>query len=525
MMNNPTKNYLLGCSIVFALSGTFSSLFGMGENDVLSVNSQNELSVIKQEADALIRQDRVEEGLKLYQTLLNRDRNVLSTTEKIQIARYYSWIDKVDEGIQVLRQTLQDNPENSEAKTALARFLSWTKQSDEAMKQVDEVLTKESSNPEALQIKADLLAWNGDPLSALPYYQKTLAISDTFDARLGYAYAQLSLGKLTDAKSEREKLTPKYPYQVTNLAKFDTALKQGQEGGPIDVPTSNSMDIPFVSYYHDSDGNIVKTLRTTYYFTEDKVSGNIGYRHGDATAGGVSSRYDSVQLKLATTLYENLKGSAGIGYIINRSDATHNALTAHAGLTYVWNTVEMGVALYRDALVDTAELINKSITVNGAEVSLSKELENNNVVYGSFAHREYSDDNYANDIRGVFKHRFDLSNPRITAGYSLRYLDFDRQSRGGYFDPDDFIAHQALVSIVYQQGASTLFFDPYIGFQSFSRYDQSSDDFFSGGSLRWRYQITPKMYSEANAEAGNYALGQTAGYNYYLVGWRLNIAF
>ncbi|MDP2077916.1 MAG: hypothetical protein Q8J85_07680, partial [Sulfuricurvum sp.] len=102
---------------------------------------------------------------------------------------------------------------------------------------------------------------------------------------------------------------------------------------------------------------------------------------------------------------------------------------------------------------------------------------------------------------------------------------FERQSLGGYFDPNNFLSHQLFARVEYHDGKSTYYVDPYVGFQSFDRNNKSSNDFYGGGNLRWRYQWMPKLYSELNAEGGNYAMQQASGYNYYMLGARLNLAF
>jgi tetratricopeptide (TPR) repeat protein len=501
-------------------------VYAQGEApSVISVNTTSEAFELKREADRLIANDKIDEALKQYEKALKSDPNVLSVPEKIQLARYYSWVDKLDEGIALLQQLNKEVPDNSEVKTLLARFLSWKNNTNEAMRLSDEVLLKDPLNTEALHVKADLLAWNANASASLAYYDKALESGDNFDVRLGYAYAQLSVGALDKAISERAKLVPRFPYQRINLAKLDTAIEKGKKGELPTVVSRDSADLPYLSYYHDSDGNIVKTIRTTYNFNLDRFSGDVSYRHGEATNGTISNRFDTINANAGTALYSSLRAHAGIGYVIDRSNSTNNITTGHAGVNYYQGEWEAGGVLFREALLDTAQLIHNGISMNGAEVYLTKTLEGNNIVYGSYAHRSYSDDNDADDARVGIKHILEGSNPRIAVGYTLRYLEFERQSLGGYFDPDNFISHQLYATLEYKDGKSTYFIDPYAGFQSFERYNQSSNDFYGGGSARWRYQWTPQMYSEMSGEAGNYALEQAAGYNYYMVGARLNIVF
>lgn len=517
--------HFLGLSTAVLLGGILQPVYGAEASSAKSVNVNNEAFELKQEAQRLITQDKIDEALLKYEQALKGDPNVLSVSEKVQLARYYSWVDKLDEGIALLRTADKEHPNNSEVKVLLARLLSWKNNPKEAMKLSDDVLQKDPTNVEALHVKADLLAWNVNASESLSYYQKALERGDNFDVRLGYAYAQLSAGELDEAISERSKLVPRFSYQTVNLAKLDVAIQNVKNGQLPRAQSSSSLDLPYLSYYHDSDGNIVKTVRTTYNFNVKNFTGDVSYRYGDASDGRLSNRFDTINANVGTALLTSLRVHAGIGYAINRSGDTDKTMTGHLGTNYYRGDWEAGAAVYREAMLDTAVLIDNAIRVNGGEAYLSKAMGARNTIYGSYGHRSYSDNNYANDLKVGIKHVLDYTNPRVTLGYAIRYLDFERQSLGGYFDPNNFLSHQLFARVEYHDGKSTYYVDPYVGFQSFDRNNQSSNDFYGGGNLRWRYQWMPKLYSELNAEGGNYAMQQASGYNYYMLGARLNLSF
>jgi hypothetical protein len=52
------------------------------------------------------------------------------------------------------------------------------------------------------------------------------------------------------------------------------------------------------------------------------------------------------------------------------------------------------------------------------------------------------DDNNSNDLLLSLRYALRRENPGINTGYRFRYLDFNRQSLGGYFDPEGFLSHQ-----------------------------------------------------------------------------------
>lgn len=517
--------HLLGLSTAIVLGGVVQPVYGAETSFVKSVNVQNKAFELKQEAERLIVLEKINEALTKYEEALKSDPNVLSVPEKIQMARYYSWVDKPDEGIALLQQLHKEHPDNSEVEVLLARFLSWKNNPKEAMKLSDDVLQRDPKNAEALHVKADLLAWNSNASESLFYYQKALERGDNFDVRLGYAYARLSVGELDKAMSERAKLVPRFNYQTANLAKLDTAIQNAKNGKLPQAQNSSSLDLPYVTYYHDTDGNIVKTIRATYSFNVNNYTGNVSYRHGDASDGTLSNRFDTISANVGTALMSSLRVHTGIGYVTNRSGNTDNTMTGHLGANYYLGDWEVGAVVYREALLDTAVLIDKARRVNGGEVSLLKAVDDRNSIFGSYGRRFYSDDNDADDVKVGVKHVLDYTNPRVTVGFSVRYLDFKRQSSGGYFDPNNFLSEQVFAKVEYRDGKSTYYVDPYVGFQSFDRYSKSSNDFYGGGSIRWRYQLTPKIYSEFSGEGGNYAINQASGYNYYMLGAGLNFSF
>jgi hypothetical protein len=114
-------------------------------------------------------------------------------------------------------------------------------------------------------------------------------------------------------------------------------------------------------------------------------------------------------------------------------------------------------------------------------------------------------------------------NPRINLGYRFRYLNFNRQSGSGYFDPNDFMANQIFISLNFEHDKFYLYLEPYGGYQSFRRYGDNNTGFFGGGSGVFGFNLSKNVLLEASAEGGNYALGAAAGFNYYLVGFRLQI--
>jgi hypothetical protein len=105
----------------------------------------------------------------------------------------------------------------------------------------------------------------------------------------------------------------------------------------------------------------------------------------------------------------------------------------------------------------------------------------------------------------------------------LIYLDFARQTRSGYFDPDNFISPQVFTTISFEREKLYGYLEPFLGYQTFHRYGDSSNDITGGGYGLLGIRLSKHFSLEVNAEGGNYDNDTAAGWSYYLVGSRLLI--
>lgn len=111
----------------------------------------------------------------------------------------------------------------------------------------------------------------------------------------------------------------------------------------------------------------------------------------------------------------------------------------------------MGIGFIKEAFVDTAELIDKGIRVYNVNTYLSQKLTDRWSIHGGYIYRDFSDTNHSHDFRISPIYKLFTKNPHISIGYTFKYLNFDRQSRGGYFDPENFFSHQLTLYLNYEK--------------------------------------------------------------------------
>src|SRR5262245_2323945 len=139
----------------------------------------------KELGDRHVSEDLLGEAAGAYARALSLARDPFSLDERVRMAIYLSWDNRLDTAIDELRSVLEQDPQRTAARIHLARIYSWSGALGEAIGEADEVLRMDPGNPEALLIKADALEWGGYSRRAIPIYREILDRENRFNARLG----------------------------------------------------------------------------------------------------------------------------------------------------------------------------------------------------------------------------------------------------------------------------------------------------------------------------------------------------
>jgi len=188
-----------------------------------------------------------------------------------------------------------------------------------------------------------------------------------------------------------------------------------------------------------------------------------------------------------------------------------------------WGGVGMSAA--REMFSDTAQLIENRIVRTSGSLSLFETLSPRLTLSESYSHSGYSDGNDADDLQLSARYAVMLAFPKISIGYRLRYWDFRRQSGSGYFDPEDFTAHQVFVSVYTEKNGFYFSLEPYTGIQSFTRYGEYTSKSFYGAVASTGWTMKKCTAFEINGEGGNFSQVVADAFRYYLVGFRLIVYF
>lgn len=433
-----------------------------------------------------------------------------TTDERLQMATGLSWAGKLPEARREMSILLKENPSFAPARIQLARMLLWSGEFDAALKEINLVLAVEPDNRDALLVRANALRIRGNFRTAIPLYNDLVIKKDEYDAREGLTYGYLLSNDRVATDKNIPLLKPAFPYQEKSLDELKDLR---------DIRFNPSLS-PGFTFYHDSDNDDVWRyfVNGTVWLGNWKTS--VDYTHTDAKDLRGSMLTDDVVLSTYSRMpfYGGIGGSVGLG---------------DSGRTITWSARgdvdiphgSIGARVGLDTLSATADVIRNHIRALNAALSLALRPTDRIYLLGIYNYRDYSDDNNSHDFMGSASYLVLRKPVAIAIGYRARYLDFRRQSRGGYFDPDNFISNSLFVNLSFENGPIYGYVEPYGGYQSFTRYEEGSYSYFGGGSGMIGYRFTKHLAVEATAEGGSGALDAAGAWTYYQVGARLIITF
>jgi len=430
--------------------------------------------------------------------------------ERLRMATVISWTGKLTEARQELIKIIGDNPSFIPARIHLSRVMLWSGEFEAALKEINQVLTAVPDNRDALIIRANCLRLQKNYHSSISIYSGLVNQKDDYSAREGLTYAYLLSNDRVATDKSFSLLKPAFLYEKKAMAELEELRDN----------TFNPSLTPGLSFYHDNDDNDVWRYFTTgaAWFGNWKTS--LGYVYTDAKDPNGTVLSDSIVL----STYSRMPFYGGIGGSVGLADS---------GRFITWNVRgdldipdgSIGVRVGEDALSDTAGVSRNHIHALNSALSVAYRPTDRISLSASYGYRDYSDDNNAHDVMGSARYLLFRKPAAIAIGYRVRYLDFSRQSGGGYFDPYNFISNALFVNLSFENGLMYGYLEPYGGYQSFTRNEEGNYSFFGGGAGMIGYRFTKHLAAEATAEGGNYALGASGAYTYYQIGARLIIKF
>jgi len=509
------KKFLLLISILsfFLLNNSWKGLVFAESISLVLQDKNKELSLKhKLAGDDWFKKGELKKAAKEYLEALKLSKDY-DLEEIITMGIRIAWGGKLKEAEEIFREVLQKDPQNRRAILYLVRVISWQGRQIEALNILDDFLRKYPSDEEALLLKANALRYLGRSDLALKFYDEILSKREDFDTRLGKAYAYANLGIPSKVEENFKLLKPIYPYQekdLKELEKFKNFL-------------FNPSFLAGFTYFQDTDNNEVYTYRLGFegYVKDFRILTNYYYREGSDDYRKAYSNEFIVDVGKRITDFIWLSANLGI----SQGGFDKSFVIGGINLSKLFLKGQMGFSLNKRVLVDTAELIERNIRVLTANFFLNQVITDCLSIYVNYNHRWYSDSNQADFVRFSFPYKIKFGNPSLSIGYRIVYWDFKKQTRHGYFDPNDFWANQIFFTIYYEKSWGYLYLEPFVGYQIFKRYGDWSYDKVYAGTGIIGLKLKDKLNLEMSLEGGNYAAGAVTGWKYYQSGFLLKYVF
>ncbi|MBI3772856.1 MAG: hypothetical protein HY272_09180 [Gammaproteobacteria bacterium] len=457
-------------------------------------------------------------GSRLYRQALRQNEANLPADRYLEIAQSLADCDDAEGAIDALETFTSANPKIIEAKVLLANLLSWNGRLLQAVVVADQVLAVEPKNRQARLAKANAASWSGDFYVALPVFEKLLAEEEDFDTRLGYTYALLASGSYREAKYSHWWLyAANVPKRHTTLEVRQALIDQGRRNVSWKTEylndRSHSRRFDHILSYNLPFERSGMTLSLRQQKAEDPWTALSQELNGVEVAGRWRM---SPAWKLASELAWVKAGTH------QQTFDELNLLLSSKTQTgrWLWDA-ELSRELYDDTASILAHHIIRSDIYNHAQYTVNDWIRLNGELRGT----DYSDDNKSYELVLRSRYSIALMEPRIEIGYKYYQQDFQRQSGGGYYAPDNTAAHELTLGFTHYsksfEGSGEIFY----GRQSTSIAVTDQTENIAGLTLNLGYNVMNVFSVNASLEGSHSALGKVNGYYYYLASLGISAFF
>jgi pentatricopeptide repeat protein len=413
------------------------------------------------EADAAFAREDFKRARALYEEAVRRAPDAVHPLRRLALLQ--SWDGETEMAIANYRRALALEPANPDLALDLAKTLSSNKEFGEAIRIYEGLRAARPDDSrvllglgQALSLKgrfadaevvyrdmverkieplqahlgrARILAWQGRLELAESYYRDVLrADPGNVEARLGIARAHHGQGLDRTALAQIDNLVLDHPSNREALALQKTIHEALRPRGAIDASRSDDSE----------DNRIDGTTAACTFMAEPQTAVRIALSTYRAELGPLETRAGVLTAGLTSRLLRPLTFQARLGAVRQEDFGGGSRVVAVGGGFIRWQ-VGPRLALVgsgsREAMLDTAPLIDRGLRIDQAEARLEYRFRPAWILAGSAGYAIYSDDN-ARLAAGVsLQARLPRAHPRVAATLDARYRAFDEDLDSGYFDP------------------------------------------------------------------------------------------
>jgi pentatricopeptide repeat protein len=289
--------------------------------------------------------------------------------------------------------------------------------------------------------RARILAWQGRLDLAESYYRDVLrADPGNVEARLGLARAHHGQGLDRAALAQIDNIVVDHPSNRDAVALQKTIHEALRPRGTIDASRSSGRD----------DNRVDGATTTCSFMAEPQTSIRIALSTYRAELGGLEARAQVLTAGLTSRPLRPLTFHARLGAARQEDSSGGGRVVAVGGGSLGWQ-VGPRLALLgsgsREAMLDTAPLIDRGLRIDQAEVRLEYLFRPAWQLAGRSGYAVYSDGNARRSAGASLQARLPRAHPWVAATLDASYRAFDDDRDGGYFDPLRFDSELLTVAV------------------------------------------------------------------------------
>jgi tetratricopeptide (TPR) repeat protein len=388
--------------------------------------------------------ERYPEGLALLDEALEREPDRLDL--RLTRARVLSWDGRLDEAVEGYREVLEEDPDNLEVLVGLAQVLSWTGRFDEARDRYRRILEMDPENAGARRGLAQVATWRGDLRTGELLWREALDVApDDGDNLLGLASNLRMQGREREAGTYLARVREGDPENTTlrdEEAHLDQALRPRLS--------------PTYRYTWDSDRNRIHAVTVNARWKPSdpvELSATAGWRSLVQTnRPELDQRVTTAELGILARGPGGWGARAGVGAWRPGASDQDVAATALAGVSMPpWWRARGDLTLTRSVFDVTALVADSRVTLTELALSGSVRTGEAGNLYGylSTARFRGSETNTRNLVTARYVHRV---RPWLQTGPGVRTFSFSRSVDDGYWNPGSYFLVDVPVTLTSARG-------------------------------------------------------------------------
>jgi len=392
------------------------------------------------------------------------DRDPDNVEARSLLARVLAWDRKYDESIAEYDRLLAKHPDRTFDRAGYARVLAWSGRHEASIREFRRAIAADSTNLETRVGYARALSWAGDRAGAHSEYRRILRADSTYgDAWLGYATIARWRGAATASDRFTLRATA-HGADPEGLVEEETAAERAMAtsaGGGYVASRERQYVAADPDFVIESSGPFATLSTTVSRAVGVGVRGSwlVNFESNGATAPGDTALNYDLRATVVRADVSFLRGYP-LQFAVGAEHRTLEAASARVLYPlgdeddfFGWNArawwhagrftpaLSLGKAYVPvKSASGPREILAGDQTT--AEAALAWQWNARGTARLDAAHGSYSDDNKRTAFGGNVAYKFRLPSPSLTADYGISLRDWDQVSTS-YFTPLQSVRHAA----------------------------------------------------------------------------------